>query len=215
MTLHNILLSVSTNVNFLIIGYGDIVAHSDAGKLATMIYAIPGIAIAVTTYTYAGHALCVLSKILIVFIERKVMKHNKIKQCDIKVFIIQVILCLTMMLIQAAIHSREDMQNIRYFDSIYTMFITLTTIGFGDFSHDIDTHMVKNVWYMFIIDSLLFLIGLATTASIITSISNIMSSKQPVSCCCCKSVRNITFLCCSKKSGRKMSTQTMASTMNE
>ena len=155
---------------------------------------MPGIGIAVTMYTIVGHILCILSTILIVFTETKLLKRDRIERCDIKIFTLQVLLCLAVIFTEAALHSRKDLENFRYFDAVYFTFITISTIGFGDFNLDIDKYIVKP--HLFFAGSLLFFLGLGTIASIITSLLKVISSKKHTSCSC-KS------LCCWKTKGSK------------
>ena len=45
-------------------------------------------------------------------------------------------MALSTLFIEAAFHSLKELENYSYLDAVYFTFITLTTIGFGDFDYE-------------------------------------------------------------------------------
>lgn len=65
-------------------GFGNVVTKTDTGKITAMFYAIPGIGLAVTTYSILAKGLLTIAKTVIYFLEigmlcRKVIKYFNLK----------------------------------------------------------------------------------------------------------------------------------------
>ena len=163
-------------IHFLFVGYGVVVPRSNTGKIFTMFYAVPGISLAVATYSYAACALIGITKCLLILLEINLLKRTRIRYFKIKVLICQIFMALSTLFIEAAFHTFKELENYGYLDAVYFTFITLTTIGFGDFNYDFRKHIEKP--YFFLIVATIFLLGLGLVASVVTSVVEILLSTE-------------------------------------
>ena len=168
----------------LFVGYGVVVPLSNTGKIATMFYAVPGIALAITTYSYGAWGLSGITKCFLILIEIKILKRKKINYFKIKILTCQIVLTLSVLFIEAAFHSYKELENYSYLDAVYFTFVSITTIGFGDFEYNFIKHAEKP--YFFVIVAFIFVIGLGLVASIVSTVADILSSSN-VSIWFCKS----------------------------
>ena len=154
---------------------------TDGGRIFCILYALIGIpltwlllsTLAQHINDWIGHALrCCYERVL----------HRKPAGIGIKSAAITLVLCVLMVLIIALFGSYSE--GWRYIDGIYFGFITLTTIGFGDF---VPLHPSPNrdaegyTWHvvMFTIMSILyFTVGLAIVSSVLMSIRNAMEERS-------------------------------------
>ena len=121
---------------FLFEGYGHITTKSDLGKFITILYAIPSIGVTMQMLVNAGKIMNNITQLGIVFVEKKVLKRSRLSNASIKTFCGQVLFATTLWFVLAAINSMEKAQGQRFRDSVYFIFISLATIGFGDFYFD-------------------------------------------------------------------------------
>ena len=156
------------------VGYGDVVPLSDTGKIVTMFYAIPGIALNFSTYSYIARALIGLNEMAVIFIEIKLFKRRFIKDINIKVLIVQICMTIGMLCSQAALSHMKETENYGYLDSVYFVYSTLTTIGFGDFHYKFEKYVYKP--HLFILSATLNASGLGLIASIVANISTMLTT---------------------------------------
>ena len=139
-----------------------------------MFYAVPGIALAATTYTYISKSLIGLTKCTIVVIEMKALKRPAVKHLNEKIWASQVVLSITIIFTIAAFFNMKDLENYRYLDAVYFGFVSLTTIGFGDFEYQFEKHLDKP--YLFATVCCLFFLGLGIMASVAETSAVLASS---------------------------------------
>ena len=163
-------------IYFLFVGYGVVVPRSNTGKIFTMFYAVPGISLAVATYSYAACALTGITKCLLILLEIIFLKRKRIHHFNIKILTCQIFMALSMLFIEAAFHSYKELENYSYLDAVYFKFVTLTTIGFGDLSLNIKKHAEKP--YLFFVVAIIFLLGLGLVASVVSSVAEILLSTE-------------------------------------
>ena len=149
-----------------------------------MFYAVPGIALAITTYSYGAWGLSGITKCFLILVEIKILKRKKINYFNIKILTCQIVMTVSVLFLQAAFHSYKELENYSYLDAVYFTFVSLTTIGFGDFEYNFIKHAEKP--YFFVIVGFIFLIGLGLVASIVSTMADILSSSN-ASIWCCKS----------------------------
>ncbi len=119
---------------FCLVGYGNITPRTAAGQIVTIVYALFGIPLTLLTLKSIGGGYNKLIKCVITMIEncfRGKQPDHEIKNLELKVLIANVFLLVALILSAAAVSSYENMWSIR--QGIYVWFITLTTVGFGDF----------------------------------------------------------------------------------
>ena len=113
-------------------GYGNITPRTAAGQIVTIAYALLGIPLTVLTLKSIGGAYNNMVKCLIRRIENCSRgMQTEIRNLELKVLLLNFLLVAIIILSSAASSSQEDSWNIQ--QGIYAWFITLATVGFGDF----------------------------------------------------------------------------------
>ena len=163
-------------IYFVFVGYGVVVPRSNTGKVFTMFYAVPGISLAVATCSYASCALICITKCLLILLEIILLKRKRVHNFKIKILICQIFMVLSTLFIEAAFHSNKELENYNYLDAVYFTFVTLTTIGFGDFNYEFWKYVEKP--YFFLVVAFIFLLGLGLVASVVTSMAEILLSTE-------------------------------------
>ena len=119
-----------STVVLALIGYGHRVLVTPHAKIFCIFYAMLGIPMWLITFQSAGERL----NALLGFILSKVKQSLHLKKAKItdgELLIMESVLSIVILLIGACVFSRyEDWS---FFNSFYYGFITLTTIGFGDY----------------------------------------------------------------------------------
>ena len=119
-----------STVVLALIGYGHRVLITRRAKIFCIFYAMLGIPMWLITFQSAGERLnsllsYILSKI------KQLLRMKQTKATDGQLLIMESLLSILILLIGSCIFSKyEDWS---FFDSFYYGFITLTTIGFGDY----------------------------------------------------------------------------------
>ena len=117
------------NLFFLTLGYGHTVPKTNLGKLFCIIYATIGVPLAITSLQSIGERFNALVKYIYRLVMSKLKRKHEISTNGLAVVGL-VSLALTVSF-GAALFSYYE--NWSYFESFYYCFITVTTIGFGDF----------------------------------------------------------------------------------
>jgi len=138
-------------VALALIGYGHRVLITTRAKIFCIFYAMLGIPMWLITFQSAGERLnsilsCTLTKI------KQSFHMKKSKTTDGELLIMESFLSVVILLIGACVFSKYE--NWSFFDSFYYGFITLTTIGFGDYVTLVSIYRKRNFS-----NSLLFLIA--------------------------------------------------------
>ena len=154
-----------------LLGYGRIVARSDVGKALTIIYAMIFIPITTASVVFCGRFITAAIKYLIIFFESKVLKRDKIVKFRVKIILAQTLLNLASVTALSVFYYRTLLRNKSFFDSVYFVFITLSTIGFGDIN--LDLHFLSNstltIFFSILLEWVLFYIGFSSLASLIST----------------------------------------------
>lgn len=158
------------------IGYGNLAPHTDLGKLIVIAYALIGIPLTFLMLQGLGQRLTLLSD-----------RVNKLKLCskrpDMNKYLNMVLIILigASLLFVGPTFLFMNVENWRLMDTIYYCFVTLSTIGFGDFIPALSENrftgrgeagtvyrIVTYIWILF---------GLAYVALIINYISGVLVKK--------------------------------------
>lgn len=143
------------------IGYGHSTPQTIQGKLFCMLYGMIGIPLCLVMFQSVGERLNFFTLISIKFF-KKCFKFKNIDVTQTELVIIGIMLTLLVITTGASIFSYyEDWS---YFEAIYYCFVTLTTIGFGDFVALSDYENPLGLGYV-ILSFSFFLFGLAVVAS--------------------------------------------------
>lgn len=103
-----------------------------AGQIVTIVYAIFGIPLTLLTLKSIGGGYNHLVKCVITMIENSFRGiQPEIRNLELKVLLVNVFLLVALIFSSAIVSYYEDKWNIR--QGIYVWFITLTTVGFGEF----------------------------------------------------------------------------------
>ncbi|CAF0756522.1 unnamed protein product [Brachionus calyciflorus] len=145
-----------------LIGYGHSTPRTSSGKFFCIFYTLIGIPIFLIMFQSVGERL----NSFIIFLLTKVKRRLKLKNQDVGLFeliTVEGIFSITIILFASYIFMKNE--GWTYFDAIYYCFITLTTIGFGDYVPlQKNNFLSENLTYAsFTI--LFILIGLTTLAS--------------------------------------------------
>ncbi|XP_066935446.1 potassium channel subfamily K member 2-like [Clytia hemisphaerica] len=163
-------------ITALTIGYGNTVPYSAVGKILTIVLSIPLIGMTGINLTYAGDLIVTLTKVVMVKFERSFYHRKSVKICAKKVCVVQFMLLLLVWILFAWCAYYVQRPRLAPIDAIYFVYVTLTTIGYGDYYFPVDMR-VKHV-ALSIIVTLLLTVAMATLASVITSIAEIVRSMK-------------------------------------
>lgn len=163
------------------IGYGHVTPCTDAGRIFCIFYALVGIPLTwLMLSTLAQYINECIGRALECCYER--VLQRKPVGIEIKSAAITLAISVSMILIIAAFGCY--LEGWRYLDGVYFGFITLTTIGFGDFvplhpspSRDPEGY----TWHVLtftVMSILYFTIGLAIVSSVLLSIRNVMEERS-------------------------------------
>jgi hypothetical protein len=119
-----------STVVLALIGYGHRILITTRAKIFCIFYAMLGIPMWLITFQSAGERLNSLLSHMLSRIKRSLhIKHTK--TTDGELLIMESLLSIVILLIGACVFSKyEDWS---FFNSFYYGFMTLTTIGFGDY----------------------------------------------------------------------------------
>ncbi|KAL8585117.1 hypothetical protein ACOMHN_013133 [Nucella lapillus] len=115
------------------IGYGRVTPLSDAGKAFCIIYAILGIPLTLVLFTALVERILIPVKAVLYFLFRKFGNEYKAFHIQLLHLALTVLLLVTLfMLVPSGIYTVME-PSWNYLDAFYYCFISLTTIGLGDF----------------------------------------------------------------------------------
>ncbi|XP_056151324.1 potassium channel subfamily K member 17 [Lampris incognitus] len=144
------------------IGYGNMSPRSTAGQIFCVFFALFGIPLNVVVLNRVGKYMLVIERSLCDFLQGKT-KHRRCAR-----FFVHLVsyLCGTALFFIVPMILFKEHEGWTYAQAIYYCFITLSTIGFGDYVADNNPDKVYPEWYSFIMASWIFF-GLAWLALII------------------------------------------------
>ncbi|XP_076463914.1 potassium channel subfamily K member 1-like isoform X2 [Babylonia areolata] len=115
------------------IGYGRVTPLSDAGKAFCIIYAILGIPLTLVLFTALVERILIPVKAMLYLLFRKFGNQYKAFHIQLLHLMLTVLVLVSLfMLVPAAIYTVLE-PSWNYLDAFYYCFISLTTIGLGDF----------------------------------------------------------------------------------
>ena len=141
-----------------------------------MIYATVGVPFTIAYYTLIADIITIIIARLIRKLEGKLLKRSKVNHLEIKVFITSFLLHTVVLHLACALMSTLATPKLSYVDTMYFMFQTVTTIGYGDvYPHFSDHWSIKSRAIFWIVQAL-SLLGLALSAAIITAMVKYLES---------------------------------------
>lgn len=158
-------------------GYGHLVPTSSLGRWFCIFYALVGIPLTGLTLRSVGNRISEEISSIIKGFERKVYNRESDK-LEIKTAIIAFVLLLVIIIFPA--FGFQAIEGWSYEESVYFCFVTLSTIGFGDFvtgnRNDAIDDKATNVVLEFL-NLIYMVVGLAVMSGVIVSISGVIEEK--------------------------------------
>ena len=113
-----------------VVGYGHSTPKTDGGKIFCMFYALAGIPLNLVMFQSIGERL----NVLVTFILKHIKKCFKFSNAEVsQTNLIMITLNLSTVVLTAGAAAFSIYEKWPYLDAIYYCFITLTTVGFGDY----------------------------------------------------------------------------------
>lgn len=163
------------------IGYGHMTPITIWGRAFCIIYALFGIPIAGLMLKSIGEKVAEIIPEVISRVEKRLLKKEEPSNIQIKTtMIVFIIMALLLLSLAGFAHAYEGWT---FFEGFYFAFITLSTIGFGDFVplHPAATmnHGGLHTIVFTILTFIYITIGLAIVSSALLSISRLFECKDP------------------------------------
>ncbi|CAF3088964.1 unnamed protein product [Rotaria socialis] len=153
-----------STVVLALIGYGHRQLITSRAKIFCIFYAMLGIPMWLITFQSTGERLNSLLSCILARLKHSLhMKQTKIT--DGELLVTESLLSIVILIIGACVFSKYEKWS--FFDSFYYGFITLTTIGFGDYvvlQNNRDKNFIEHAEYFFFCMAFIFL-GLTVLAS--------------------------------------------------
>ena len=147
---------------FVFSGYGHSTPKTVGGKLFCMTYALVGIPLCMIMFQNVGERLNTFVTYLLKQIKKCFrMKNTEVSQTDL----IFITMNLSTVIITAGALMFSHFERWKYIDSLYYCFITLTTIGFGDFVALQKENMLQEKPHYFAFSVIFILFGLAVISA--------------------------------------------------
>ena len=146
-----------------------IVPTNDNSKVFSMIYAVVSIPLFLYALAAAGEVKKMTIDKILYLVEIRALKRSQINRKHQKVLLFTVVLFFVEMLLASTV-VQQLVSEWSYLDSFYYWFITVSTIGFGDYVLSYEGNNKSSTVYLFcvIIVNLILQSGLATIFSTIT-----------------------------------------------
>ncbi|XP_053700615.1 potassium channel subfamily K member 17 [Synchiropus splendidus] len=151
------------------IGYGNISPSSTAGQIFCVFFALFGIPLNVVVLNKVGKYMLALGRTIAEFLEKRTGRPKCTR------FLVHLVsfLCGVVLFFIVPMLVFQTYEGWTYSQTIYYCFITLSTIGFGDFVADSNPDRSYPDWYSFIMASWIFF-GLAWLALLINHAIDIL-----------------------------------------
>ncbi|KAJ8321615.1 hypothetical protein KUTeg_000086 [Tegillarca granosa] len=145
-----------------VIGYGHSTPKTVGGKLFCMGYALAGIPLCIIMFQSVGERLNTFVTFLLKQIKKCFrMKNTEVSQTDL----IFVTMNLSTIILTTGALAFSTFEGWDYVESLYYCFITLTTIGFGDYVALQKNNMVQEQPHYFAFSILFILVGLTVISA--------------------------------------------------
>ena len=159
------------------IGWGNVVTRSQLGRWVTIISMIPLIVLNAVCYIYCGATVINIVKLLVVFIEERILKRSIIVWFNRKLLASQFVLMISAVSCYAVFAKNTFFQKLSTSDALYASIVTFTTVGFGDVVYTRED-FAENFTITFLANQIFFLVTFAMVASCITAITEMVSNES-------------------------------------
>ena len=160
--------------------------------MATIVFASITIPITIATLTSLANIIKACIKLWVMCLELCLFKCRRketrnIRNFERKCFALETLVTVLSITLQAAIFTwQEYLTDSRFTETLYSVFITASTIGFGDFSYNEEVLRKKHVLVktvLAIVNLVLKYLNLAMVASVFTTLSEFKWRRWFVECC--------------------------------
>ena len=128
------------------------------------------IPITTASVVFCGRFITATIKYFIIAFESRVLKRDKIVKLKAKIILAETLLNLVSINALSLFYHCTLLKDKSFFDSIYFVFISLSTIGFGDITLDIDpSYSTLMLSISVLLDWILFNLGFSLLASLIST----------------------------------------------
>ena len=154
------------------IGYGSKVPKTMLGKLVLIPYSIFGIGIVLAFFGLVGSIIKSFILKCIDSFERHVLKRDQVRNKESKVLIVTIILIFICNVVGALMYSYTT--GVDFITSIYFVYVTFSTIGFGDYNmNSLITHLH---WDVLMAPFIGF--GMVTTSTLLQAIADVINTNH-------------------------------------
>jgi hypothetical protein len=133
-----------STVVLALIGYGHRILITTRAKIFCIFYAMLGIPMWLITFQSAGERLNSILSHMLSRIKQS-LHLKQVKTTDGELLLMESLLSIIILLIGACVFSKFEEWS--FFDSFYYGFITLTTIGFGDYVVFVNIYRKKKFFF--------------------------------------------------------------------
>lgn len=195
------------------IGYGHITPKTPVGQGITILFCLLGIPITMLAMKSAGELWACCFEFLVIKTETALLKRAQTTHVKKKTFFLACT-SIVIVLITAAV-STTYLENWTFMEGLYAWFITLTTIGFGDYVHlealqkEVDKGLTPETSLILygLLLSLPYMVGLSLMSCILSiivdSIDHIRNFRDRLLNCCPSIIRLRQKLFCHKGSSNE------------
>ncbi|XP_066935429.1 potassium channel subfamily K member 3-like [Clytia hemisphaerica] len=156
------------------VGYGHVYPMTDATKLLTIFVVLPLIALAMTSYIFAGKVITTLTSIVLLIIRQQLFGIRHARYFSICLLGVQFCMMIALSMGFAAIDYKVHESSKRSFlDSMYWSMVTISTVGFGDFYWSSEEYFNAGIHYLVLV-VFCFLFAMGTFASTITQVCELI-----------------------------------------
>ena len=144
-----------------------------------MVYSICFIPLNAVELFFTGRLITNLFKFVVLKSEEFFMRRKKVKWIQRKILVIQIISLVIIILLHAWFLNATIMNNDSFMTCIYFVYITLSTIGFGDISFDVNYLISLDAigqLFMGMADPILFYLGFSMLAALIDNVVSLRTN---------------------------------------
>lgn len=174
-----------------ILGYGTSPPKTQTGRLLSVFYALFGIPLFLVVLKDGGELINKYITKAVITVEKNLFRTEQPQNVRGKVlcvFAFAIVLCI--LALAAKVYTFPEYGNPTYIDALYVLFMTFTTVGFGDITFEGTGGSMP-----------LTLLGLALMSTIINAISVWFENRGTLRCIKCYKV-NVTSSVCSESTNQ-------------